>query len=71
PLDRLDLAARRASYADAGLKPFQPAMLMSIHTAVRHGFLAGTSEDLATLLGRAPTHAVRVAADAAAAARPR
>jgi NAD(P)H dehydrogenase (quinone) len=71
PLDRLDLATRRASYADAGLKPFQPAMLMSIHTAVRHGFLSGTSGDLATLLGRAPVDAVQVAADAAAAARPR
>jgi NAD(P)H dehydrogenase (quinone) len=71
PLDRLDLAARRASYADAGLKPFQPAMLMSIHTAVRHGFLRGTSGDLATLLGRAPVDAVQVAANAAAAARPR
>jgi NAD(P)H dehydrogenase (quinone) len=71
PLDRLDLASRRATYADAGLKPFQPAMLMSIHTAVRHGFLRGTSGDLATLLGRAPVDAVQVAANAAAAARPR
>ncbi|ALD13894.1 NAD-dependent epimerase/dehydratase family protein [Clavibacter capsici] len=70
PLDGLDLAARRASYEGAGLKPFQPAMLMSIHTAVRHGFLAETSGDLAMLLGRDPVDAVQVAADAASAARP-
>jgi NAD(P)H dehydrogenase (quinone) len=38
---------------------------------VRHGFLAGTSGDLATLLGRAPTDAVQVAAEAASQARPR
>jgi len=70
PLDTIDLAARRASYADAGLKPFQPAMLMSIHTAVRHRFLGGTIGDLAMLLGRVPSDAVQVAADAASAARP-
>ncbi|MFT2693479.1 NAD-dependent epimerase/dehydratase family protein [Clavibacter zhangzhiyongii] len=70
PLDRLDLAARRASYEGAGLKPFQPAMLVSIHTAVRHGFLAETSGDLATLLGREPADAVQVAADVASAGRP-
>lgn len=70
PLDRLDLATRRASYDGAGLKPFQPAMLMSIHTAVRHGFLAETTGDLAMLLGREPVDAVQVAADAASAARP-
>ncbi|MBM7412128.1 NAD(P)H dehydrogenase (quinone) [Clavibacter michiganensis] len=70
PLDRIDLAARRASYADAGMKPFQPAMLMSIHTAVRHGFLAGSSGDLVMLLGRAPADGVQVAAEVATALRP-
>ena len=71
PLDRIDLTARRASYEGAGLKPFQPAMLMSIHSAVHHGFLAETSADLQTLLGRAPVDAVQAAADEALAGRPR
>jgi NAD(P)H dehydrogenase (quinone) len=70
PLDRLDLATRRASYEGADLKPFQPAMLMSIHTAVRHGFLAETSGDLVTLLGRDPADAVQLAADVVSTARP-
>ncbi|BAJ27023.1 MULTISPECIES: NmrA family transcriptional regulator [Kitasatospora] len=53
-----------------GLLPFQPAMLASIATTVRHGFLAGTSPDLAELLGRPPRDPLPVAAAAAAASRP-
>jgi len=69
-LDDLGLAERRASYESAGLKPFQPAMLMSIHTAVRHGFLGDPGGDLAALLGREPIDTVGVAAAAALASRP-
>jgi NAD(P)H dehydrogenase (quinone) len=60
----ITLEERRKQLAGAGLKPFQPAMLMSIHTAVRHGFLARTSGDLARLLGREPSETVAVAAEA-------
>jgi NAD(P)H dehydrogenase (quinone) len=63
PLD-ITLQERRKQLDVAGLKPFQPAMLISIHTAVRHGFLAGTSGDLARLLGREPSDAAAVAAEA-------
>jgi len=63
PVD-ISLQERRKQLDAAGLKPFQPAMLMSIHTAVRHGFLARTSGDLARLLGREPSETVAVAAEA-------
>ncbi|MFB8183572.1 hypothetical protein ACFC8N_48065 [Streptomyces sp. NPDC055966] len=51
--------------ADDTLLPFQPPMLASIATSVRHGFLSTTSPDLAQLLGRPLT----VATDTAAAMR--
>ncbi|WP_066039178.1 NAD(P)H-binding protein [Herbiconiux solani] len=70
PLVEISLEDRRRQLNAAGLKPFQPAMLMSIHTAVAHGFLAGTSPDLATLLGRPPRDALEAAADAARASAP-
>ncbi|PPF62398.1 NmrA family transcriptional regulator [Clavibacter michiganensis] len=60
----ITLWERREQLDHAELKPFQPAMLMSIHTAVRHGFLARTGDDLARLLGREPSKTVAVAADA-------
>ena len=63
PVD-ITLEERRKQLDVAGMKPFQPAMLMSIHTAVRHGFLARTSGDLARLLGREPSDAAAVAAEA-------
>ena len=56
--------------SDAGPLPFQPPMLASIATAVRHGFLAGTSPDLGRLLGRPLTDPLAVAAETAAAMRP-
>jgi NAD(P)H dehydrogenase (quinone) len=52
------------------LLPFQPPMLASIASAVRHGFMGGTSPDLTTLLGRPPGDSIEVAADVARAARP-
>lgn len=55
--------------AAPGLLPFQPAMLASIASGVRHGFLDGTAPDLERLLERPPADALAVAADAAAAQR--
>nr|WP_281419767.1 NmrA family NAD(P)-binding protein [Actinoplanes toevensis] len=55
---------------DAGMLPFQPPMLASIATGVRHGFLDNTSPDLARLLGRPLTDPLTVAADTAASTRP-
>jgi NAD(P)H dehydrogenase (quinone) len=56
--------------ADDTLLPFQPPMLASIATSVRHGFLRTTSPDLAQLLGRPLTDPLTVATDTAAAMRP-
>ena len=56
--------------ADGNLLPFQPPMLASIATSVRHGFLNSTSVDLVQLLGRPLTDTVTVAADTVAAMRP-
>ncbi|WP_461031315.1 hypothetical protein [Streptomyces mayteni] len=56
--------------ADEALLPFQPPMLASIATSVRHGFLSTTSHDLAQLLGRPITDPLTVATDTAAAMRP-
>ncbi|MFF3488400.1 NAD(P)H-binding protein [Streptomyces sp. NPDC002701] len=56
--------------ADDALLPFQPPMLASIVTNVRHGFLANSSPDLVELLDRPPTDALAVAADTATAMRP-
>jgi NAD(P)H dehydrogenase (quinone) len=62
PLVEVTLADRRRQLDQAGLKPFQPAMLMSIHSGVRHGFLGGMGDDLARLLGREPSDALAEAA---------
>ncbi|AZM64107.1 MULTISPECIES: NAD(P)H-binding protein [unclassified Streptomyces] len=56
--------------ADDALLPFQPPMLVSIATGVRHGFLGTTRPDLAQLLGRPLTDPLTVAANTAAAMRP-
>jgi NAD(P)H dehydrogenase (quinone) len=69
-LVEVSLQERRIQLDEAGLKPFQPAMLMSIHTSVKHGFLTGTSPDLASLLGREPSDALTVAVAAARASAP-
>ena len=55
---------------DDTLLPFQPPMLASIATSVRHGFLSSTSSDLVHLLGRPITDPLAVAAQTAAAMRP-
>ncbi|MGA5098460.1 NmrA family NAD(P)-binding protein [Streptomyces lavendulocolor] len=61
---------RRLLHETPGLLPFQPPMLASIATAVRHGFLDGTGPDLTTLLGRPARDPLAVAVAAASAARP-
>ncbi|MFJ3667148.1 NAD(P)H-binding protein [Streptomyces sp. NPDC090106] len=66
----LDEYRRRLLDETPGLLPFQPPMLASIATGVRHGFLDGTSPDLADLLGRPPRDPLPAAAAAASAARP-
>ncbi|MFB2584559.1 NmrA family transcriptional regulator [Herbiconiux liukaitaii] len=68
PLAEITLEQRRRELDSGGLKPFQPAMLMSIYSSVRHGMLDGTSDDLERLLGREPSDALSVAAAAALAA---
>ncbi|MFD6949086.1 NmrA family transcriptional regulator [Nocardiopsis sp. TSRI0078] len=55
--------------SDNALLPFQPPMLVSTATGVRHGFLDGTSDDLATLVGRPLTDPLTIAADTAASTR--
>ncbi|MCG7285036.1 NAD(P)H-binding protein [Cellulomonas sp. ACRRI] len=55
--------------ADPLLLPFQPPMLHSIASAVRHGVLSGTGPDLAGLLGRAATDPLPFAVAAATAGR--
>lgn len=59
------LARYREEMDGAGLLPFQPAMLLSICSAVAAGFLAETTTDLADLLDRAPTPPGPVAVAAA------
>lgn len=48
--------------AEQSLFPFQPPMLTSIATSIRHGFLSEASHDLADLLGRPPVDTAAVAA---------
>ncbi|MFE1955231.1 NAD(P)H-binding protein [Streptomyces sp. NPDC059524] len=56
---------RRLLDETPGLLPFQPPMLASIATGVRHGFLAGTTPDLTALLGRPARDPLTTAASAA------
>lgn len=76
--ERLDVAHRSIGLGEYrarlltedALLPFQPPMLASVATSIRHGFLSSSSRDLAGLLNRPLTDAVAVAADTAAAMRP-
>ncbi|WP_422739099.1 hypothetical protein ACN263_07610 [Micromonospora sp. WMMD729] len=75
--DRLGVAHRTVELGeyrarllgDADLLPFQPPMLASIATGVRHGFLHATGPDLVSLLERPLTDPLAVAADVTAAMR--
>jgi NAD(P)H dehydrogenase (quinone) len=62
---------RRLLDETPGLLPFQPPMLASIATAVRHGFLDGTATDLPDLLDRPARDPLAVAVAAASATRPK
>ncbi|WP_129843886.1 NAD(P)H-binding protein [Streptomyces sp. RFCAC02] len=53
-----------------GLLPFQPPMLLSIATGVRHGFLDGTGPDLTDILDRPARDPLTAAVAVAAATRP-
>ncbi|MFF2085980.1 NAD(P)H-binding protein [Nocardia sp. NPDC058176] len=67
----VDLGTYRARVlAVDGLLPFQPPMLVSIATSIRHGFLADPSPDLEKLLGRPVTDPLTVAAELTALLRP-
>ncbi len=67
----IGLAEYRASLlATDGLLPFQPPMLTSIASSVRHGFLGNAGSDLVRLLDRPLTDPLVVAADTAATMRP-
>lgn len=57
--------------ASDGLLPFQPPMLTSIATSVRHGFLSASGPDLTALLGRPALDPLVLAAATAEASRPR
>ncbi|MFI0221067.1 NmrA family transcriptional regulator, partial [Streptomyces lydicus] len=62
---------RRLLEETPGLLPFQPPMLASIATGIRHGFLNGTTPDLADLLGRPARDPLATAVAAASAMRPK
>ncbi|MEU6663001.1 NAD(P)H-binding protein [Streptomyces sp. NPDC046821] len=60
---------RRLLDETPGLLPFQPPMLTSIATGVRHGFLDGTTPDLTDLLGRPARDPLATAVTAASASQ--
>ncbi len=66
----LDEYRRRLLEETPGLLPFQPPMLASIATGIRHGFLDGTASDLTDLLGRAARDPLAAAVAAASAGKP-
>ncbi|MFJ8160012.1 NAD(P)H-binding protein [Streptomyces sp. NPDC096136] len=61
---------RRLLHETPGLLPFQPPMIASIATGVRHGFLDGASPDLVDLLGRPARDPLATAVAVASATRP-
>lgn len=61
---------RRLLDETPGLLPFQPPMLASIATGIRHGFLDSTTPDLTDLLGRPARDPLATAVAAASATRP-
>ncbi|MFF0310032.1 NAD(P)H-binding protein [Streptosporangium sp. NPDC004379] len=62
---------RRRLLEAPGLLPFQPPMLASIATGIRHGFLDGTAPDLTGLLGRPARDPLAAAVAVASATRPK
>jgi NAD(P)H dehydrogenase (quinone) len=72
PHHAIGLAEYRRRLLDEtpGLLPFQPPMLVSIATGIRHGFLDGTTGDLTGLLDRPARDPLATAVAAASATRP-
>lgn len=62
-----NLTELRQSLDGAALLPFQPPMLLSIHSAASHGFLDKTGTDITEILGREPLDPLHIAAVAATA----
>ena len=61
------LTELRQSLNSAALLPFQPSMLLSIHSAASHGFLEETSTDINDILEREPLNPLEIAVAAATA----
>ena len=61
------LSTLRQALDSAALLPFQSPMLLSIHSAARHGFLEETGTDITDILGREPLNPLHIAAAAATA----
>lgn len=54
------LSTLRPALDSAPLLPFQSPMLLSIHSAARHGFLEETGTDITDILGREPVHPLHI-----------
>lgn len=65
PYRPVSLAEHRAALDAAGLLPFQPAMLLSVFSAVAAGFLERTQSDLPELLAKPLRDTTAIAASAA------
>lgn len=71
PVQELSLDEyRRGLLSMPGLQPFQPPMLTSIASSVRHNMLAGHHPDLADILGHEPGNGLEAAAASATSTRP-
>ncbi|MCO1338367.1 NmrA family transcriptional regulator [Kocuria polaris] len=71
PVRELPLGRYRQRLLDTPeLLPFQPPMLATIASTIRHGMLAGHHPDLADLLGREPGSGLEAAVASAASTRP-
>lgn len=65
PYRPVSLAEHRAALDAAGLLPFQPAMLLSVFSAVAAGFLERTQSDLPELMAKPLRDTTAIAASAA------
>ena len=59
----IGLGEYRQLLAGGGMPVFRQSLMLSIASVIRHGFLAGTGDDLPSLLGGAPTDPLAVAAE--------
>lgn len=55
------LGELRQALDSAALLPFQPSMLLSIHSAASHGFLERTDTEISDILGREPLNPLDIA----------